>query len=354
MAGNPGRKGDGLVVRKLPTPGRCAALALMLAAGAASGQPAQPVPIPEFVGERRVPAGSPFVEAVIAGQPVRLRLDFGANAPVTLSPAAAERLRLAADLREPDGRVADGAPPKGRAAKGMTRPERGIVVSQVGRKTVRVSWSREMVTIDGRLQSLLVSTPASYGVPGADGSIAANALPYAVVRLEQRKATPNDVERLAPVLKNSPFAGLRFRADAGGQALSVQLAPFATSSVGTAATGSALAGVSGGTLSGPVSDVPIVYGVLRPARRLVLAQPWTGAGVPVRQIMMRVADWEGKKAEPPDGDVDADLIQVKARRNNQRGLHLLALGADALGGCADFEWRRTDNMLVMRCPALKP
>ena len=42
----------------------------------------------------RLEAAAPFVDVILAGQPVRLRVDFAAHGGVTLNPEEAKRLRL--------------------------------------------------------------------------------------------------------------------------------------------------------------------------------------------------------------------------------------------------------------------
>ncbi len=277
----------------------------------------------------------PLVDAVIAGKTVRLRLDFGAHAPIVLTPAAAERLALASDSRPGT----------------KEEPDRGTLLTRVGRKTVRIPWSRETVTVEGVTQPLAVLTPPAYAPGIGDGSIRPSALPCGTVRLEQRPAGARDAETVMRVVEDGTFDGLPVKAMAGKQDIQVEVSPWRRETIGTAATGGVLVTLLGGSLTGPVVETPVVYGVTRPARRLVLDRPWQVAGVAVPALMMRVSDWEGDHAVPPDADLEADLIQVAKRRNPQRSFRLIHLGADVLAGCASFEWRRAGNLLAVRCPA---
>ena len=282
-----------------------------------------------------IPAGQPLVDAVIAGQLVRLRVDFGAHAPITLTPAAAERLALASDIRPGTDE----------------KPDRGTVISRVGRKTVRVRWSRESVTIDGVTRPLEVLTPPDYAPGIGDGSIRPTELPCGIVRLEQRAPTARDVETVMRIVEDGTFDGMPVKAMAGKQDIQVEVSPWRRETMGTAATGGVLVTLLGGVLTGPVMETPVVYGITRPARRLVLDRPWPVAGVKVTALMMRVSDWEGDHAVPPDGDLEADLIQVAKRRDPQRSFRLMHLGQDVLRDCASFEWRRAGHLLAVRCPA---
>lgn len=280
-------------------------------------------------------SAQPMLDAIIAGQPVRLRLDFDAHAPVTLSPAAALRLQLASTERP-----------------GTTeKPDRGVVVSRVGRKTVRIPWSEEQVEVAGVVQPLEVLTPPAYSAGAGDGTIRPSVLPCATVRLEQRPVRPTDVETVMRILEDGRFGGLRVQATVGGKDVQVEFGPWRRDTVGTAATGGLLVTVLGGSLTGPVVETPVVHDVTRPARLLRLDRPWLVAGVKVPALMMRVSDWEGNSAVPPDADLEADLIQVARRRNPQRSIRLIYLGQDVLRDCASFEWRRAGNLLAVRCPA---
>lgn len=146
---------------------------------------------------------------------MRLRLDFGAHAPVTLTPAAAERLALVSDVRPGT----------------KEKPDRGVIVSMVGRKTVRISWSRETVSVEGVTQPLEVVTPLDYAAGGADGSIRPSALPCAIVRFAQRTGAPGDVETVLRPVTDGRFDGLAFRAKAGTQDMQVEFGPWRAQSV---------------------------------------------------------------------------------------------------------------------------
>jgi hypothetical protein len=307
--------------------------AVCLSVGAPSAAKA-PAPAPDLSRTCVWSMQQPLVDAVIAGQPVRLRVDFGVHAPITLTPVAAERLALASEVRPGTNE----------------EPDRGSVFARVGRKMVRVRWSLERVTIDGVTRPIEVLTPPDYATGIGDGSIRPSELPCGIVRLEQRAPDARDIETVMRITQDGTFDGLRMKAMAGKEDIQVEVAPWRRETIGTAATGGVLATLLGGVLTGPVVDVPVVYGVTRPARLLKLDRPWQVAGVQVPALMMRMSDWEGDHAVPQDGDLEADLIQVARRRNPQRSFRLIHLGRDVLGGCASFEWRRAGNLLAVRCP----
>jgi hypothetical protein len=108
-------------------------LLLALAAPALAARKPAPPPLPPLV----LPGAAPVIEAQIAGQPVRLTVDFGSDPLIMLGPAAVARLNLAADTRA-DGDTVD----------------RGRFRVAVGQVSVDVPYSEEQVNIAGRSASV--------------------------------------------------------------------------------------------------------------------------------------------------------------------------------------------------------
>jgi hypothetical protein len=281
-----------------------------------------------------VDAKAPLVAARIAGQPVRLRFDLAAHAPIVLAPEAVARLGLAGNFR--NGK--------------KVRVSRGTLVTQAGRLRVKVPYSTETVAVDGRAHDVRVAMPEGFQAVGADGLIGPKGLPYMAVRLELGPATSGNRTIRLPLEPGGAFAGLYTRMPAVEQVLEVEVAPSRPFTHGTASTGGALTIIRGGRLSGPVREVELSYGIRRPARLLTLDSPWSAAGLPVTQLLMRVQDWEGKVPRPADADSDPDAILVLVQRDPQRAVRLLTLGADVVGRCASFEWRRAEDQMILRCP----
>jgi hypothetical protein len=316
----------------MPRLPRLALLVSLLLAGwtTAAAQSAGPLD----PGPRVVNAAAPHVDALIAGQPVRLRFDLAAHAPVVLSPEAAARLGLAQNLR-------DGA---------RARVRRGTLVTQAGRVQVKIPFSAETLLLDGRAHDVEVAVPPDFRVADADGLIGPKGLPCRAVRYELRPVGPADREIRFALEGGTAFAGLYTRVPAGPAVLRVEVAPSRPFTHATAASGAALAALVGGRLTGPLRDIDLSYGIRRPARLLKLDRPWTETGLPVGELLMRVQDWEGSDTRPPDADADPEDILVLVARDPQRAVRLLTLGADVVGGCASFEWRRDENLLLLRCP----
>jgi hypothetical protein len=313
--------------------GAALALAAVLAVAPASAQKDGAAPV-LHPGARVIDARAPIVEAVIAGQPVRLRFDLAAHAPVILTPAAAARLGLGGDLRN------------GRKAK----VRRATLLTMAGRVTVRIPYTVETVGIDGVAQQIVVAVPPGLLSEGEDGRIGPKALPYAEVRYQQRPPAGTDGETRLTLEAGNDFGGLYTPVRVGGETIKVEFAPAFRQSVGTAATGAILAGAVGGRLEGPERMVRIVYDIERPVRLLRLDRPFPIAGLSVGQVLMRIQDWEGRHPRPADADVDPDDILVLVGRDPQRSNRFLSLGHEVTGGCASIAWRRADDSLLLVCP----
>lgn len=282
-----------------------------------------------------LPFDRPFVTATIAGQPVTLRVDPGADPYIVLTPAAARRLALAADAR-PDGKP----------------PSRGELQVQVGQTQIGVPYSQEAVGYAGFSVRLRVVTPGSGDFGGADGVVSPTLLPHSEVRLVRRPATAGDRTTVLKAETRGLFFADTIQADWKVPAgkLELEFHPFRATTIASVAAASRLADSFGGQLQGAVHPVEIAYGVARPVRTMALARPAAIAGIMLSRFDVRLFDWSGSAELPPDADPDAPLT-VTASRGRQRGWPILKLGADVLADCAEITWRRTGSEMALTCPA---
>ena len=304
---------------------RFARLSLLLALAApalAARKPVPPPPLPPLV----MPGAAPVIEARIAGQPVRLTVDFGSDPLIMLGPAAVARLNLAADTRA-DGDTVD----------------RGRFRVAVGQVSVAVPYSEEQVSIAGRSASVRVLAPATAPTEagaGSDGVIGLRLLPHDGVRLNFRPRQPSD--RVVTVAAEPGARSSSTKFDwplPKGIAIEVELHPLRPVSVASVAAASRLAEVGNGKLFGSPRRVLIGFGVARPVRSLVLDRPLAIAGVTVTTVDVRLFDWAGKAELPPDAEGDEAAL-VTGKRGRQRGWPILKLGRDVLGRCASIAWQR--------------
>lgn len=275
----------------------------------------------------------PVIATTLAGQPLILRVEPSAKPFVTLTPAATARLGLAAA-----GRVRDGKP-----------VPRGVLTIHAGRADRLVPWSEELLEAGGPARPVRVVQPDTPVTSDADGIVSPLLLAAAGVRWVARPATDADRTVTLPA-RAAPMNGISATIAIGGESLAVELAPARPRSIATAAAGAILSDAQGGSLDGPTVPAPVLYGIERPVRDLVLARPAIIAGLALSRLQVRLFDWAGARQLPPDSDPDAPLL-VSKRLGDQRGWAMLQLGADVLAPCAEISWRRSPPELALTCPA---
>ena len=304
---------------------RFAPLSLLLALAVpalAARKPAPPPPLPPLV----LSGAAPVIEAQIAGQSVRLTVDFGGDPFIMLGPAAVARLGLAADTRT-DGKTVD----------------RGRFRVAVGQVSVAVPFSEEQVSIAGRSATVRVLAPAAApaeAVAGSDGVIGLALLPHDGVRLVFRQRQPSDRVVTVAAEPGSRSSSTKFDWPLPkGPPIEVELHHLRPVSVASVAAASRLAEAGDGKLNGPPRRVLIGFGVARPVRSLVLARPLAIVAVTVSTVDVRLFDWAGKAELPPAAESDGAAL-VTGKRGRQRGWPILKLGRDVLGRCASINWQR--------------
>jgi hypothetical protein len=313
-----------------------AALLLIASPALAARKPKAP-PLPPLV----LPAAAPLIEAVIAGQTVKLTVDLGGDDIVQINPGSPLRAVLDGDTR-PDAAEVD----------------RGRYRVAVGQTSLAIPFSRETLMIAGRPVRARVLVPAA-PQPGqsasSDGTIGLPLLPHDRVTLELRPAAAGDRRVTLPArIGRSDAWGFDWPLQ-GGAVLDVELHPLRATSVISAAAAAELAAVGDGKLAGPVQRVPISFGAIRPVRMLELARPVTIANFSLRRAAVRLFDWAGRSELPPDAEAD-DAALVVGKRGRQGAWRNLKLGRDVLGGCASFSWQRDagapgGGRLLLDCPA---
>ena len=307
-------------------------LALLLAVPAWARKPPPLPPLPPLV----LPLDAPVITASISGKPVRLRVDPGGETYVALTAAAMTRLDLAGDWPRTDGKP----------------PRRGDINMAIGQLRKDVPFSVEALDIAGRPKSFRVVATAldNTALGGADGEIGVVALPHDDVVLQQPGSHPVWQQLPARWGNDNGSGTLFFAWPAGGGQLEVELHPFRAISVASVAAASRLAKDAGGHITGPRRDAVLALGFTRPVRTLVLGKPVDIAGARLRQLDVRLFDWSGRQALPPDADDDMALT-VAGRHSRQREWPVLRLGHDALAGCTGFGFHRQQRLVEIACPA---
>lgn len=296
-------------------------------------QPVADTPVP---GQRvlTLDAAAPFVDANLAGGPVRLRVDPGARAYILLNKTTAKRLELGSAKRVVG------------ALLGLRAFQPMIV--QVGRVQVAGYWSAERLKMLGARADVRVAWFGQGGVADADGVISPALLPYDIVRFVRYERGEDYHDAMLPV-RFVDWHGLQGSITVGGKAVDVELSLATPHTIATAAAGAAIATAFDGKFAGPREAIVVAHGVTRPVQTIELARPLEVAGLAIEQFLVRVADWRGDNALPAEGKPSSDEIVVTGRNDLQRPWLKLVLGGDAVRNCSEVSYYRQPQRLVLTC-----
>lgn len=261
-------------------------------------------------------AAAPFVDIIVAGIPLRLRVDLDLHDMAELTPAAAARLPVEWE----DGHDAD--------LGGVQLPGRAAAT---------------LATVAGRTVPLGIVTHGQACCSGADGAIGPLQLPYAAVRFVRAGAPPRPVRRYPMVWDAT--TGLVVRQ---GEVL-VQPS-LARTTMASRAGGILLARGHGGRWSGPYLRQPGPFGIERPVRDIAFAMPSDLLGFAMPALRVRTADFGGGLAMPEDEAMAGD-IRVSRKMRPQSRWPVVVLGREYLDGCAEITVTAEPPTLDLACPA---
>lgn len=282
----------------------------------------------------RLDAAAPFVDAVIAKRPVRLRVDLAGPRDVIVDLSTARRLGLASPKRELLELVGWDA--------GGTLDLRIGPVSLPGRWT-GTGWTVDGIRRDGRV----LWFPHDQD-DGADGVIGPALLPYDEVVLVRRPRTALDRTVEVPV-RSGRWRGIEAEHVAGGRRIEIGWSLERSSTLATAAAGRALADAGAGVMTGARARASVAFGVDRPVRTVRLARPLDVGGFRLDAFLIRVSDYAGEGQPPPDAELPPDEVHVEARGERQRAWSRLTIGSDLLAACAEIAWRRRPATMRLTC-----
>lgn len=289
------------------------AAGLWLVALATAAQPARS-------GELVLDADAPAITLMVAGVPLRLRVDLDQRDVVELNPDAAARL----PLQWQDGFVADlgGVRLEGRQASGE-------------------------VEIAGRRMALPFSTHGRPCCAGVDGAIGPMLLPYATIRW--RRAAPGVEGRRRYAMTADAQDGLSVQ-DGG---VAVQLSLGRPVTLASRAAGVMLAERHGGRYSGAYEEVAGPFGVPRAVRPVSFARPPVLLGFALPVLRVRTGDFGGRLTMPEDRAQPGD-IRVERRRRTQRAWPVVVLGRDQTDHCREIAFHADSLTLDLACAAPGP
>lgn len=267
----------------------------------------------------------PYVEALVNGVPLRLRVDFDHGESLTLNPEAAAR----AGLGEGEGRWTNIIGPvrlRGRFAE--------IPVTLAGQVTqAKVNWQEVDVAAD------------------ADGIVTPHLLRFERVTLERRPAGAGERDIVLESRMHWNH-GVHVPVRVGRRRVAVRLSFHHARTTAAAAAAAVIIDAHGGALEGARSLEEIGFGVKRPARTLRLERPLRIGDLTITRLMARSADYRGKhKLTLPAAPVAESDILVTGQRPSQDPLYRITIGLDVLGRCSAASYVRATGEIRLRCAA---
>lgn len=291
-------------------------LALLLA-GCARRPPPMPAPP---AGELLLDADRPLIDVIVAGVPLRLRVDPGQWDVIELNPPAADRLAV------------------------PWEEDRAL---RIGRVELRGRTGQTILQVGGRTLPVLVAQHGRVAADDADGVVGPDILPFATIRW-RRVGAPAPTDSLALPLDLGERTGMTAAPPALPVALRLRFSLARPTSEATAAAGSLLAARFGGRFDGVAAPLPIVFGVSRPARPMRFERPPLIAGFRFALLAVRIADFRGDNPLPRD-PVAAGEIVVAGKDHPQPAESWVTLARDRLSACAEIAYRADPRTLTLAC-----
>jgi hypothetical protein len=306
---------------------RLAALSVALAAHATA--PAAPAKkAAPVVGSLTVTNDQNFVlDAMINGQPVRLRVD-PAIGNIILNPEAAARLSIDSNFLQR-----------------LMKP-----TMLVGPHQIKGSGGGGSVTIGSWSGKRPLFWFERDIVTGADGVIGIADLPHENVSMQIRPATARD-QTFTYEVDPTDFLGLVYRMQVAGKEVLTRFSLNQSTTQASASAGAILAAEHGGTWKGEPELKPIILGVSRPARPLSFTKPLSVNGMAFNQLLIRTSDYRGAYVLPTDPPEDPNEIVVTGSKAKGKALLRLTISSDRLQACSSISYHREAKRLTLVCPA---
>ena len=290
-------------------------LLILIVAGFAAASPAA-------ASDLVLRASGPFVDAVIGGLKLRLKVELDHAPGIILNPDAAAR----AGLGRGDGRW----------------------VQQIGPVTLRGRHAEMRLLLGGVPAKAEVRWHGRAVSKEADGEVSIDALPFDSVTLERARSGPNE-RNLDFATKLHDNHGVYIPLRVGGRRVAARLSFSHARTSAPAAAAAALAAVHGGVLDPEKSYEEISLGVMRPVWPLRLERPLAVGGLSVPLVMARGSDFRGKHRLQRRQGPSTDEIVVTGERASQDALYRITIGLDVLGRCSSATYARATGALRLRC-----
>ncbi|HZF93317.1 MAG TPA: hypothetical protein VEZ20_00435 [Allosphingosinicella sp.] len=269
-------------------------------------------------------ATGPYVEAIVNGVPLRLRVDFDLLSDISLNPEAAAR----AGLGNGEGRW----------------------VQRIGPVRLRGRTMRTDLTLAGVPARTMIRWHSRAVAEGADGLVSIDALPFDEVTVERRPAAAGERD-ISFATRVDDKHGLYLPVEVGNRRIAARLSFFRLRTTAPAAAAAVIAQRHGGAIeTAPGGTEEVTLGVFRPVYLLELQRPFAVGALAVPRIMVRTADFRGgHRLVRRDGAEAGEAIVVTGERRSQESLYRITIGLDVLDRCSAATYRRLARTLTLRC-----
>ena len=270
------------------------------------------------------------VETLVRGQPLRLKVDPGAPWYVLLNASAAKRLGLVG-----------------------TRS----AIFAVGPKRLKGKTRSEKFTFGPIIATRPVIWFKGESVSGVDGVVNPANVPRDRVTL--RFGTPSSDEKIIELpMRFDQERGLYHELSFGGQIILTRFSLQDELTTATGAAASVIAKRRNGAWEGDIFTHPVRYGIVRPVRKMVLAQPLSVNGLALSKLTVRVSDDRGSYYLPekqvPVAEIEYDdegEVVVTGKRGRIYGApHFwLMIARDSLTRCSSISYDIGARRMRLSC-----
>lgn len=189
--------------------------------------------------------------------------------------------------------------------------------------------------------------PAAFAL---DGEFAPGSLPFVKVTFRLNPPTPRE-ETISLEMEPLSMSGLQGRnavLTVGGERVKVGFDLNRRETIVPASTGVLLAQNHRGQLTGSPRSAVIEYGIVRPVRPMILADPLPIGGLRLADVLVRVSDF-GDAASIPDGQkIDENEIVVTAK-SKRKPKHGIVFGTDFLDRCSQLTYDFRSMKVLLSC-----
>ena len=187
---------------------------------------------------------------------------------------------------------------------------------------------------------------------GVDGIAGPETFPFRRTKLTLRDPDPADQPITLPLDTEMGRSQTGVRIDVGGRPIFAAFSFDRAESLVTATGGKWIADANGGRFEGDAREAPILYGVSRPIRSLMLDRPLMLGELEVRNLAVRVSDIGNSRgiAESDAPEPDPNEIVVSSDSKGKVPNQRLYLGMDTIGHCASITYDFTAKTVTLMCP----